>query len=310
MIPIGQIMPYRTYRGRFAPSPTGPLHFGSLVAAVGSYLEARTRGGAWRVRMEDLDRPRVAPGAADIILRTLDAFGFEWDGEIMHQSSRHEAYAAALRRLEHRRALFPCACTRREVADSVLSLHGEPVYPGTCRYGLAPGRSRRATRVRVDDAVIAFDDAVQGRFEQNLASEVGDFVVVRADGVFAYQLAVTVDDADQGITDVVRGADLLASTPRQILLQQLLGLSTPRYLHLPVALSRGGEKLSKQTRARPLAGADAPAGLWDALRFLGQNPPANLAGEPVRELWSWARANWSADAIPRLRGMASPQSSQ
>jgi glutamyl-Q tRNA(Asp) synthetase len=308
MILISEIMPHSAYRGRFAPSPTGPLHFGSLVAAVGSYLEARTRAGTWLVRIEDADRPRVVRGAADAILRTLDAYGFEWDGEILYQSRRDDTYAAALGRLEYRHALYPCACTRREIADSVLSMQGEPVYPGTCRSGLALGRSVRATRVRVEDMAIAFDDAVQGWFEQKLASEVGDFVVRRADGLFAYQLAVVVDDAEQGITDVARGADLLASTPRQILLQRLLGLPTPRYLHLPVVLNRTGEKLSKQTLARPIESAEAPAQLWNALHFLGQNPPTNLAAGSVDELWRWAQASWSADAIPRLRGIPAANS--
>jgi glutamyl-Q tRNA(Asp) synthetase len=306
MILIGEIMPHSAYCGRFAPSPTGPMHFGSLVAAVGSYLEARTRAGTWFVRMEDVDRPRVMRGAADVILRTLEDYGFKWDGEILYQSRRDDAYAAALERLEGIHALFPCACTRREIADSVLSLKGEPVYPGTCRGGLAPGRPMRTTRVRVDDLEIAFDDAVQGLFKQRLAVEVGDFVARRADGLFAYQLAVVVDDAEQGITDVVRGADLLASTPRQILLQRLLGVPTPRYLHLPVALNAAGEKLGKQTLARPLEVGEAPAQLGNALRFLGQNPPADLAAGPVDELWTWALANWSADAIPRLRGVRAP----
>jgi len=303
-------MPYSNYRGRFAPSPTGPLHFGSLVAALGSYLEARTRGGAWLVRMEDLDRPRVAPGAADAILRALDAYGFEWDEEVMYQSARQDAYASALALLEHRQAVFPCACARKEIADSVLSLRGEPVYPGTCRNGLAPGKSRRAIRVLVEEREeIGFDDVVQGRFAQMLASDVGDFVVRRADGLFAYQLAVVVDDAEQRITDVVRGADLLLSTPRQILLQRLLDLPTPRYLHLPVALTGAGEKLSKQTLARPLAAADAPTRLWDALLFLGQAPPSALARGSLRDIWSWAHTRWSADAIPRQRGMPSPEHS-
>lgn len=311
MILIGEIMPHSPYRGRFAPSPTGPLHFGSLVAAVGSYLEARTRAGTWLVRMEDADRPRVVRGAADAILRTLDAYGFEWDGEILYQSRRDDAYVSALEHLERRGALFPCACTRREIADSVLSLQGEPVYPGTCRGGLARGRPGRTTRVRVDNLAIAFDDAAQGSFEQRLAVEVGDFVVRRADGLFAYQLVVVVDDAEQGITDVVRGADLLASTPRQILLQRLLGVPTPRYLHLPVALNNAGEKLSKQTYARPLESAEASEQLWNALHLLGQNPPADLAAGSVDELWVWARANWSPDAIPRQRSIQwAPRSPQ
>ena len=299
--------PKKSYRGRFAPSPTGPLHFGSLVAAVGSFLDARKRGGEWLVRMEDLDPPREAPGAAEAILRTLEAYGFEWDGKVVFQSRRSAVYSAALARLEHEKAVFRCACTRREISDSALSLAGEPIYPGTCRGGLPPGRAARAVRVRVDRGVVAFEDALQGRIEQNLAREVGDFVVRRADGLFAYQLAVVVDDFEQGITDVVRGADLLASTPRQILLQRLLGYPRPRYMHLPVAVNRNGEKLSKQTLARPLAIEEAPAQLARALRFLGQEPPADLAAADVAEVWSWALSSWRSDAIPRQRSLPEPE---
>jgi glutamyl-Q tRNA(Asp) synthetase len=297
----------KSYRGRFAPSPTGPLHFGSLVAAVGSYLDARTRRGEWLVRMEDLDPLREAPGAARAILRTLEAYGFEWDGKVVFQSRRGVAYRGALARLERERAVFPCACTRREISDSALSLAGEPIYPGTCRGGLPPGRAARAVRVRVDNGVIAFDDALQGKIEQNLAREAGDFVVRRADGFFAYQLAVVADDFEQGITDVVRGADLLASTPRQVLLQRLLGYPMPRYMHLPVAVNRNGEKLSKQTLAAALAIEDAPAQLVRALRFLGQEPPADLAAADVAEVWSWARSSWRSDTIPRQRSLPEPE---
>jgi glutamyl-Q tRNA(Asp) synthetase len=293
----------RKYRGRFAPSPTGPLHFGSLVAAVGSYLEARARRGDWLVRMEDLDRPREAPGAADAILRTLEAYGFEWDGEVVFQSGRDAAYSAALARLDKQRAVFPCACTRREISDSSLSMAGEPVYPGTCRKGVSPGRQTRTTRVRVEDAVVAFDDRLQGRIEQNLAREVGDFVVRRSDGFFAYQLAVVVDDFEQGVTHVVRGADLLASTPRQVLLQRMLAYPTPQYSHLPVAVNRNGEKLSKQTLAAPLADCEAPAELVRTLRFLGQDAPADLAAASISEIWTWARKNWRTDSIPRRRSL-------
>ncbi len=179
----------RPYRGRFAPSPTGPLHFGSLVAAVGSYLETHWNRGKWLVRMEDLDRPREVRGASAAILRMLEAYGFEWDGQVVFQSRRDAAYGAALKRLEHVHAVFSCACTRREISDSAVAPASEPIYPGTCRKGLSPGRSARAMRVRVDNTVIAFEDLLQGRIEQNLAREVGDFVVRRADGLFAYQLA-------------------------------------------------------------------------------------------------------------------------
>jgi glutamyl-Q tRNA(Asp) synthetase len=293
----------RLYRGRFAPSPTGPLHFGSLVAAVGSYLEARWNRGKWLVRMEDLDRPREAPGAADAILRMIEAYGFEWDGQIVFQSRRDAAYGAALKRLQHEHAVFPCACTRREISDSTMGSASEPIYPGTCRKGLSPGRSPRAMRVRVDNAVIAFEDLLQGEIEQNLAREVGDFVVRRADGLFAYQLAVVVDDFEQGITDIVRGADLLTSTPRQILLQRLLGHPIPRYMHLPVVVNQRGEKLSKQTRAAPLTVAEAPLRLWQALCFLGQEAPVELAAGKIADVWNWALANWRTERIPTRRSI-------
>lgn len=289
------------YRGRFAPSPTGALHFGSLVAAVGSWLEARTRGGAWLLRMEDLDPPREQPGAAKLILRTLEACGMFWDGNILYQSQRSEAYRAALARLGAQGLVYPCACTRREIADSALGPDGALIYPGTCRNGLAPGRAARATRVRVDHEPIEFEDAVQGKLSQDLAAEAGDFVLLRADGLYAYQLAVVVDDAEQGITDVVRGADLLDSTPRQIYLQRLLGLPTPHYLHLPAAVNAAGEKLSKQTLAAPVDGRNPVPVLAQVMSFLGQAPPAQLGRAPLAEFWSWALAHWDAKRIPRSR---------
>ena len=292
------------YRGRFAPSPTGPLHFGSLVAAVGSCLDARAHGGAWLVRMEDVDTERNVPGAADAILRTLEACGFEWDGAVLYQSRRGEAYAAALERLQAAGWAYGCACSRREIADSAggLAVDGGLVYPGTCRAGLPPGRAARAWRLRVPDAEVGFDDRLQGRLAQVLARDVGDFVLRRADGPFAYQLAVAVDDEFQGISDVVRGADLIASTPRQIWLQRCLGYATPRYAHLPVATNAAGEKLSKQTRAPALVPGHEAADLVAALRFLGQPVPAELAEARAGEVWAWAFANWSFAAVPRVAG--------
>lgn len=288
------------YRGRFAPSPTGPLHFGSLVAAAGSFLEARTRGGEWLVRMEDLDPPRVAPGAADDILYTLRACGMEWDGAPVRQSKRSDAYHAALHQLRKRGLVYPCACSRREIADSAVAGAEGPVYPGTCRDGLPPDRAARALRIDTRGASIGFDDALQGGIRHDLEKESGDFVLYRADDVYAYQLAVAVDDAEQGITDIVRGADLLASTPRQIYLQALLGFPRPRYAHLPVAVNAAGEKLSKQTYAAPLhAGKPVPA-LVAALSFLGQQPPHELARGTVKELWKWALANWDLARVPRI----------
>lgn len=292
------------YRGRFAPSPTGPLHFGSLVAAVGSYLEAISRNGSWQVRMEDLDRPRCQQSSADDILRTLAAYGFEWDGEVLYQSRRDEAYQVALDQLRGLGRIYPCACTRRELADSHLTqeaIDGAQVYPGTCRLGLPPGKLARAWRLSIEDEIIAIDDAVQGKVTQVLARDVGDFVLLRADGLFSYQLAVVVDDAAQGITHVVRGADLLDSTPRQILLQQLLILPRPSYAHLPVAIDANGEKLSKQTRALPLSIARPQETLHQVLQFLGQEPPLELSRASLEDIWAWGRVHWTLARVPPQR---------
>jgi glutamyl-Q tRNA(Asp) synthetase len=300
MSDAGAATPGAPYRGRFAPSPTGPLHFGSLVAAVGSFLQARARGGRWLVRMEDLDTARNVPGAADLILRTLDAYGLHWDQAVTYQSQRHAHYAAALERLRRAGAVYPCACSRREIADSSVAGIDGPVYPGTCRTGVAPGRAPRAWRVHTAGIVIEFDDAHVGRLQRDLAREIGDFVVRRADHVYAYQLAVVVDDADQGITEVVRGQDLLESTARQIHLQHLLDLPTPSYLHLPVAVNAHGEKLSKQTRAAPLDPARPVAALYAALAFLGQQPPPELLTGPLETVWEWAVGHWVPETIPRI----------
>ena len=297
-----------SYRGRFAPSPTGPLHFGSLIAAVGSYLDARTQGGEWLLRMEDIDTPRNVAGAAEGILATLDAFGFEWDGPVLWQSQRGEIYAAALANLVAGGLAYPCACSRREIADSATqtAIDGGLAYPGTCRAGLPRGRSARAWRLRVDEREMSFVDRLQGVLTQRLERDVGDFVLRRADGLFAYQLAVVVDDADQGITDVVRGADLLASTPRQIWLQRCLGYAQPDYAHLPVATNAAGEKLSKQTLAPALDGSNAAGELVRALGFLGQSVPGELARSRPADVWAWALANWCGDAVPRQKAISLP----
>lgn len=306
--------------GRFAPSPTGPLHFGSLVAALGSCLEARARGGGsgrWRVRMEDVDAPRCRQEHADAILALLEACGFEWDGEVLYQSARTARYREVLEDLKRAGAVYPCGCTRAELAAAPPGIDGAPVYPGTCRAGLPPGKRARAWRLRLTGEV-AFDDAVQGRQAQRLERDVGDCVLLRADGLFAYQLAVVVDDADQGIDHVVRGADLIHSTPRQIHLQQILGLPTPQYAHLPVVLDANGQKLSKQTLAAPVDAAHAVPALFAALRFLGQNPPEDLCRahggdtpadrrRASAELWAWARAHWRLDRVPRRLGLPMPE---
>ena len=290
------------YRGRFAPSPTGPLHFGSLVAAVGSWLDARAHRGAWLLRMEDLDTPRVVPDAANDILRTLEALGLTWDGPVVYQSQRHDAYQAALDELKQAHHAYPCACSRKEIADSGIAGIEGYVYPGTCRAGLPAGRAARAWRLDTrGSGVIGFDDAIQGRVEHDVEHAIGDFVLYRADGLYAYQLAVVVDDAEQGITDVVRGADLIESTPRQLWLQQTLGLPAQRYAHLPVAVNAAGEKLSKQTLAPAVDARAGGQALAAALRFLGHAPPPALASAPPAELLAWGTGAWRRETVPARR---------
>ena len=285
------------YRGRFAPSPTGALHFGSLVAAVGSYLDAKHQQGKWLVRMEDLDTPRNVPSASDNILRTLDAFGLHWDESVLYQSQRLAVYADTLQQLKDQGLAYPCWCSRKAVTEA-RNIPAQ-IYACTCRHTPPPQASRPpAWRMQVDDTVISFTDRLQGSITQNLATEVGDFVLKRADGLFAYQLAVVVDDAAQGITDIVRGADLLDSTPRQIYLQQQLGFTTPRYLHLPLALNAQGQKLSKQTLAQAIHTNPPSAALYAALQFLGQQPPDALKHAPLVSLWSWAMTHWHDATIP------------
>jgi glutamyl-Q tRNA(Asp) synthetase len=286
------------YIGRFAPSPTGPLHFGSLVAAVASFLDARAAGGRWLLRMEDLDRPRCEPGAADTILRQLEAYGLHWDGTVLQQSQRDDAYAAALDALKARGAVYPCACTRSQLAQAPRNHEGEILYPGTCRNGLPAGAIARAWRVRVPDVSTRFHDRIHGDLEQNLAHDVGDFIVKRADGLFAYQLAVVVDDAFQGVTHVVRGADLLWNTPRQIYLQGLLGLPTPVYGHVPLITNAAGQKLSKQTLAPALPETGRGAVLARALAVLGHPPPVDLRGNDPAGLLAWASTHWQIENVP------------
>jgi glutamyl-Q tRNA(Asp) synthetase len=280
------------YIGRFAPSPTGPLHMGSLVAAMASYLDARTHRGTWLVRIEDIDEGRTVPGADEAILQCLQAFGMRWDGEVVWQSRRKALYEAAFARLGSH--AYACGCTRREIADSRIGIasDGAAVYPGTCRGGLAHGKTARAWRLRIaDDCRIAFTDRWQGEVSQHLPSEVGDFVLRRADGFWAYQLAVVVDDADQQVTDIVRGADLLDSTPRQIYLQRLLGAPTPRYLHVPVVTNSAGEKLSKQTGALALDISQPLPELIRAAAYLELD--VNGVGT-IEQFWQSALHRWQA----------------
>ncbi len=286
--------------GRFAPSPSGPLHFGSLVAAVGSYCLARQAGGCWLVRIEDLDAPRVVPGAADDILRTLESCGLRWDGPVLYQSRRTDRYQAALERLQRAGLLFACGCSRKEVLASAPHVGEEgPVYGGACRAGLAQGRRPRSLRIRVPQEQVCFVDGVFGTREQRLESVVGDFVLRRADGLFAYQLAVVVDDAESGVNQVVRGADLLASTPRQIFLQSCLGYSPPDYIHLPLALAQDGEKISKRHGAAAIAAAPGRAqDLWRALRFLGQSVPEELQNAAAAEVVAWGVEHFVLKQVP------------
>lgn len=283
------------YTGRFAPSPSGPLHAGSLVAAMASYLDAQAHQGRWLLRIEDIDETRTVPGATESIMQALAIFGMRHDGEVIVQSRRKHLYQAAFDRLAAH--AYPCGCTRREIADSRLGIaaDGAAIYPGTCRNGLSAGKTARSLRLRVPDAgqaneAIAFDDRWLGPLTQHLASEVGDFVLKRADGFWAYQLAVVVDDADQGITHVVRGTDLLESTARQIYLQRLLGLSTPTYMHVPVVVNEIGEKLSKQTGAQALDLDNPLSELLRAARFLQLRIDH---ADTLAEFWQKAIADWT-----------------
>lgn len=283
------------YRGRFAPTPSGPLHFGSLVAALGSYLDARAAGGEWRVRIEDIDPPRCPAGAANTILRQLEAFGLDWDGEVLWQHSRHGAYQAALERLAEAGLAYPCSCSRKQWRDYA-------VYPGWCRHGACRPDAPMAWRLRSDlgEHPARFDDRLLGRLTFDPAA-LGDVVLKRKDALFAYQLAVAVDDADQGMTDVVRGMDLLDNTPWQRQLQQALGYPRPRYLHLPLVVAPNGQKLSKQNLASSLATTpdDIRRQLFAALEALDQAPPAALAQSPVAEQLAWAIAHWSTARLAR-----------
>jgi glutamyl-Q tRNA(Asp) synthetase len=303
----------KPYIGRFAPSPTGPLHFGSLVAAVASYCDAKSHDGKWLLRMEDLDKPRTVKGAADDILRALAAFGFKWDGDgsnnkIMYQSTRDAAYADALATLQKQAVIYPCTCTRKEITDSATSSGIEGViYPRTCHpktclnHPSSTSSIHAAYRAIVVDENISFIDAIQGNITQNLARDIGDFIVKRADGLLAYQLAVVVDDAAQGVTHIVRGADLINSTTRQVYLQQLLGYTTPHYAHVPVASNLAGEKLSKQTLAKPIDSRLASQFIFEALSFLGQMPPTKIKNASLEESWRWAISNWNIANVPKHR---------
>jgi glutamyl-Q tRNA(Asp) synthetase len=285
------------YIGRFAPTPSGYLHFGSLVAALASYLDARAVDGRWLLRMEDLDPPREVPGAQQAILATLESYGLHWDGELVRQSERHAEYRALVERLLERGMAYACTCSRKRLEGY------QGIYPGFCR-GAGHARENAAIRLRVPERRYGFDDRVQGHYSQDLAREVGDFVIQRRDGLYAYQLAVVLDDAWQGITDVVRGADLLDSTPRQLYLQELLGVAQPRYLHVPLIVQPDGHKLGKSYRSPPLPADQATPLLIRALRALGQPLPDQAAYGQPEELLRWASQRWNAALIPRTATLA------
>ncbi|HEY9051032.1 MAG TPA: tRNA glutamyl-Q(34) synthetase GluQRS [Gammaproteobacteria bacterium] len=294
------------YIGRFAPSPTGPLHFGSLIAAIASYLEARRHNGHWLVRMEDVDELRNVAGAADDILFTLEAYGFEWDGDILYQTRRKDAYQAAMEQLAEQDLIYRCTCSRRDLQDvAEPGVHGL-IYPGICANSHHPEHVEHAVRLRTQDQAIDFTDAIMGSYGHNPKQDVGDFIIRRRDGLFAYQLAVVVDDAYQNITHVVRGTDLLDSTPRQIYLQQCLQFATPHYAHLPLAVNAKGDKLSKQTQAPAIEKSKAATMLVKALRFLGQEPEAGLEHASLDTLWEWATSHWNMDNIPRQQHIILP----
>ncbi len=293
------------YVGRFAPSPTGPLHLGSLVAALASFVDARHHSGRWLLRMEDVDEGRTVPGAADAILRTLEAYGFSWDGPVVTQSTRKAHYEHARAQLQHAGLLFVCRCSRKLLDGAPLTSSHERLYPGTCRNARHAATPHTAWRARVPDATITWSDRHFGSQQQSLPQDVGDFVVKRADGLFAYQLAVVVDDTLQDVNHVVRGVDLLSSTPRQIWLQGVLGYPTPRYLHVPVVVNGAGEKLSKQTKAVPLEMDHAVATLIEAWSALGQAIPTPdwPSGAAFLE---WAASAWDVSRLPRSATVPDP----
>lgn len=284
-------MPQNPVTGRFAPSPTGSLHFGSLISAVGSYLEARSAGGSWLIRIEDIDPPREVAGSSAEIIDDLHRFGMFADAAALYQSSRTGAYEDVVSKLLESDRAYPCACSRKDLPAS-------GIYPGTCRNGIPAGKSPRAIRFRRDNDICEFTDAVQGHIIESPANSCGDFIIKRADGLFSYQLAVVVDDSFQAVTQVVRGADLLDSSCRQIALQRALGIEQPDYMHLPVAVSSDGKKLSKRYQADPVRHQDPVYGVRQALYFLGQKPPADLN---LEELWIWALEHWDSSLIPRQK---------
>ncbi len=288
------------YIGRFAPSPTGPLHLGSLFTALASYLDARVHNGKWLLRIDDLDTPRNRPGAVDSILNCLDTFGLHWDGSIYYQSHHLEEYRYYLDELERQQMTYRCVCSRKELAEyfSALGISDEnTLYPGICRHKIITGDIPSAIRVKTESTEITFQDELQGLISQNLANQQGDFILKRKDGIIAYQFAVVIDDKLQQINHIVRGCDLLEETPKQTYLQQLLGLPTPIYKHVPVIVDQGGFKLSKQTLATAVDTQSPNISLFSLLKLLKQNPPDELDGVTVNDLLDWAIIHWQPEVL-------------
>lgn len=289
--------PTNTYKGRFAPSPTGELHFGSLIAALGSYLQAKSQHGQWLVRIEDVDQTRTVPSSDQHILATLDDFGFEWDGDVVYQSQRTALYESYLEQLSSKGLVYPCDCSRSKLKSTNINPSSPNVYPGYCRTKTEPVTTPNALRCITNAENITFQDRVQGQYNANLKNECGDFIIRRRDGFIAYHLAVVIDDAEQGITDIVRGADLLSSTPAHIYLQQQLGLPHPEYAHLPIAMHDNGQKLSKSHQDLPVHQQSPTDILCSALIFLNQSPPDDLHVSSLEEFWKWAISNWDINKV-------------
>ncbi len=290
------------YRGRFAPSPTGPVHFGTLIAAVGSYLQAKKNNGEWLIRIEDVDITRKVKDADSDILNTLESFGFEWDGDIMYQSRQTEYYENTLQQLMAQSLVFPCTCSRKQLAET-----GEQLYPGICRQRRLPETKEHALRLLAKNITVEFTDAIMGKQKQNIKQQCGDFIIKRRDHLFAYQLAVVVDDARQQITEIVRGSDLLDCTARQIYLQQQLHYTSPDYCHLPLAIDKTGNKISKSEGAARVDIQHKEKLLLTALVFLGQHPPSQLSGSHCSDIWQWAISHWNINTVPKKPYLSIPE---
>jgi glutamyl-Q tRNA(Asp) synthetase len=288
------------YTGRFAPSPTGPLHMGSLMTAVASYCQTKLHNGKWLLRIEDIDPPRELPGATQSIISTLDKLGFEWDGDILYQSERSELYRHAIEHLQQQELVYPCLCSRKKIAATGVATRFGVRYAGDCRNRRDSGGKAHSLRIKVPSKIIQIDDLIQPLRQQNLWEDTGDFIIKRADGQYAYQLAVVVDDADQQITEVVRGSDLLDSTARQIYLLHCLEYAVPDYAHIPVLVDQQGDKLSKQSYAAAIDVKTGSQALWKALWYLNQQPPADLRQDSIREIWQWSLRNWDLSKIPTM----------